>query len=180
MKMSDCSCISLPYPLIALLWGAVSVAMGQSDAPAKLGLLGRQVDSIQSAAVSIGGADSTDVHEITVSAITIWTDTGLDLRRGDRVVFKAAGKIELPLGQVAGSVRNAEHHCRDAVTRGITLKRRTSCSFGGADRRGRYRDTTAGGCTEADQRFEAAPPLSWGKRTRTGRSLWHLQSSIGD
>lgn len=102
MKMSDSLRILLPRPLIALLLGAVSLAMGQSHTPAKLELSERQAASMASAGFAIGGADSTDVYEITVSAITIWTDTGLDLRRGDIVLFRAAGKVELPLGQVAG------------------------------------------------------------------------------
>ena len=102
MKMRDSFRILLPRPLIALPLAVVSLAMGQSHAPAKLELSERQAASMQSAGLSTGSADRTGVYEITVSAITVWTDTGLDLRRGDRVLFRAAGKVELPLGQVAG------------------------------------------------------------------------------
>jgi hypothetical protein len=102
MKMSDSLRILLPRPVIAVLLGLAPLAMGQSDAPANLELSERQAASMQSAGASIGGADSTGMYEITVSAITIWTETGLDLRRGDTVLFRAAGEVELPLGQVAG------------------------------------------------------------------------------
>lgn len=102
MKMRESFRILLLRPLIALLLAVASVAMGQSHTPARLELSERQAASLQSAGFLIGGADSAGVYEITVSAITVWTDTGLDLRRGDRVLFRATGKVELPLGQVAG------------------------------------------------------------------------------
>jgi hypothetical protein len=102
MKMSDSLRILLPRRVIAVLLGLATLAMGQSDAPANLELSERKAASTQSAGASIGGADSTGMYEITSSAIAVWTDTGLDLRRGDRVFFRAAGKVELPLGQVAG------------------------------------------------------------------------------
>ncbi len=101
MKMTDSLRIMLPRPVVAVLLGLASLAMGQSDIPANLEHSERQAASMLSAGTSIGGAHTSGMYEVTVSAITIWTQTALELRRGDTVLFRAAGRVELPLGQVA-------------------------------------------------------------------------------
>lgn len=78
--------------------------MGQSAASAKCepGFSGRQAANTQSASVSINGADSTSAYEISVSGQTVWTDAGIELRRGDRILLTAMGTIQFSSGQIVG------------------------------------------------------------------------------
>lgn len=104
MKFSGSSLVLLRRPLVALLLGATSVVMGPSVAPAKFEprSSGQQAASMRSAQAPISGTQGTNTYEINLPGASVWTDTGLDLRSGDRVHLTATGTVQFPEGQNVG------------------------------------------------------------------------------
>ncbi len=91
-------------PLIAFLIVFTCILLGLSKASTAFGssLLEPQEASIEPAPVPPDLAASTGEYDVIVSGEAVWTETGLDLQMGDRLLVTATGSVQLPLGQTAG------------------------------------------------------------------------------
>ena len=83
----------LPFTLLFLctgLWAQQLLTLPSAPQPAANGATKSLADSVSTALPSQG------TQSIDVPANKDWTDTGIDLRRGDSIVLTASGTVQLP------------------------------------------------------------------------------------